>query len=151
VTGQRWHAYCRAIVELHPAGVDPFVVWPAPDRRAGEWPWDHRHPVHVITAWNPDSRQLSEGANRASQRTLEADLVAQGRDLCRAVGRDPTSPHREESVAVVGLTDARAAAIGREHGQAAIFSWSWSPTAWAVVSCTGTRTHRSGWVLRPLA
>jgi hypothetical protein len=61
-----------------------------------------------------------------------------------AEGGDACGTHREESVAVVGLSDAAARELGRRFGQDAIFAWT--PDAWRVLACDSEASAVSGWV-----
>lgn len=86
-------------------------------------PWTGSEPLHVITAYNP-GRSASEEENVAAQRDLEGTLAARGVAFYAAIGRSRDSSWRETSVAILGLSDSEAIAIGRTFGQDAIFSWN---------------------------
>ncbi|MER7740872.1 DUF3293 domain-containing protein [Streptomyces sp. NPDC096538] len=60
-----------------------------------------------------------------------------------AVGGDPRGTHQEESVAVLGLTDATARAWGRRFEQDAVFAWT--PDAWRVPACDSDTVTVQGW------
>ena len=79
------------------------------------------------------------------QAALEADLALLSVPLLAAVGVDPATGRREEGVAVRGLPEAEALALGVRYGQDAIFAWT--PTEWAIVACRGDRRLVSGWSL----
>ena len=53
------------------------------------------------------------------------------------------SGHREEGVAVVGVSEADAVALGARYRQDAVFAWT--PAEWTVVACAGGRRVASGW------
>ncbi|MFF5401498.1 DUF3293 domain-containing protein [Streptomyces misionensis] len=99
--------------------------------------------VHVITAWNPRGRTASADANARAHRLLLGRLRGLGLDWWPAEGGDPGGTHREESVAVVGLDDAAARALGRRFGQDAVFAWT--PGAWRVLACGTGAASVSGW------
>lgn len=138
-----WTSYTKAIIEITPAGGERLTIHPVPRGVAGVWPPDLMDPVHVITAWNPGSHRPEESINRTRQHALESDLRRRGCEVWPAVGRDPDSPHREESAAVCGLTEAEAIEFGARYHQDAIFSWSSS--ALVVISCVDSRRHQAGW------
>ena len=138
-----WDSYRTAVVDLAPPGGAPFRIVPAEPGTAGAWPEGLTPPAFVITAWNPDSVLLSPQENHARHARLLAELGSRGLSWWPAVGRDPASSHGEEGVLVSGIDEEEAIAIGRDHGQAAVFAWS--PEAWQVVSCTDDRRHISGW------
>ncbi|MFC1228079.1 DUF3293 domain-containing protein [Streptomyces sp. Sce081] len=60
-----------------------------------------------------------------------------------AKGGDACGTHREESVAVVGLSDTAARDLGRRFGQDAVFAWT--PDAWRVLACDTGAVAVSGW------
>ena len=109
----------------------------------GGWPEDLVPPIVVVTAWDPDSVRLQAGDNRVRHRRLLSELDRSGVIHWLAVGRDPYSPHFEEGVAVIGLTESEGVDLGRRYGQAAVYVWT--PEAWTVLSCTGDRRHAYGW------
>ncbi|MEV5332734.1 DUF3293 domain-containing protein [Streptomyces werraensis] len=59
------------------------------------------------------------------------------------VGGDVSGTHQEESVAVAGLSDAAARALGRRFGQDALFAWT--PDASRVLACDNGAVAASGW------
>ena len=97
---------------------------------------------------DPGDARPAEDENRTNQAALEAELRGLGPDeLWDTVGVDPVSGHREEGVAVRGLTLEVVLDIGARYGQDAIFEWT-SP-AWAVVACDGDRRCDFGWAATP--
>jgi len=84
----------------------------------------HEATWHVITAWNPGDVRPSREENEAASSELRTRLVAMGLVPVRAVGADPDSDHAEESLAVVGLSDEQARALGAVFGQVAVFRLS---------------------------
>ena len=140
-----WASYGRTVVEiLRPDGEDLWVR-PAPVGEVGIWPWTSGLPVHILTAWDPGPERPGEAANRERQAALEAELrsVAVGR--WAAVGVDPATGHREEGVAVRGVSEAEILVLGAQYGQDAVFAWT--PREWAIVACNGGRRVASGWSL----
>ena len=98
-----------------------------------------------MTAWDPDSVPLAPGREPRRHRRLVRELDRPGLGHWPATGRDPDAPSPEEGVAVAGLSEAEGVALGRRHGQAAVYVWT--PDAWEVVSCTDERRHVHGWAL----
>jgi Protein of unknown function (DUF3293) len=142
---EQWSSYDRAVVDLAPPGGRPVRL--VPDQRGvtGTWPDGLDTPVVVVTAWNPDSVLHPASDNRAAHRALVAELRRRGLHHWPAIGRDPDARHHEEGVGVSGLPEAEGIALGRAHGQAAVYVWT--PDAWEVVSCTDSRRHVHGWRL----
>jgi hypothetical protein len=143
-----WASYRTAVVDMSPPGRDPFRLVPAGPGTCGSWPEGVVPPVTVVTAWNPDSVRLDPAANEARNRGLVDELGRMGLTWWPATGRDLDGDHHEDGFAVVGLTTTGARALGRRHGQAAVYRWT--PGSWEVVSCTDDRRQVSGWLLVPL-
>jgi len=149
ISDANWGAYAKAVVDIDPPGRAGFRISPRPKGEVGLWPPWLSAPLFVITAWNPGTDRPKDTVNRARQGSLEADLAQLGVDMWPAVGWDPDTHHREESVAVSGLSEEDAIEIGSLHGQDAIFGWT--RTAWLILSCVDTRRHEGGWFLEALA
>ncbi len=142
-----WAAYARTVVEIRRPGEADIVVRPAPPGRSGAWPWETSLPVHILTAWDPGEERPGDQENRVQQAALEADLRHVTHDLWSAVGVDPLSGHREEGVAVSGVTHAVARVLGARYRQDAIFVWT--PDAWVISACNGGRRVVLGWSVTP--
>jgi hypothetical protein len=142
-----WAVYARTVVEIRPPGSADIMVRSAPPGRSGAWPWESALPVHILTAWDPGEERLGDQENRVRQAALEADLRRVTRDLWSAVGVDPVSGHREEGVAVRGVSDAEARVLGARYRQDAIFVWT--PDAWVITACKGERRVVLGWSVAP--
>jgi hypothetical protein len=142
-----WAAYARTVVEICRPGAADIVVRSAPPGRWGAWPWASSLPVHILTAWDPGEERPGDQENRVQQAALEADLRHVTRDLWSAVGVDPASGHREEGVAVRGLSDAEARVLGVRYRQDAIFVWT--PDAWAITACNEGQRVALGWSVIP--
>jgi Protein of unknown function (DUF3293) len=139
-----WASYARTVVKITRPGGPDLVVRSAPTGARGDWPWTWSDPVRILTAWDPASKLLGEEENRARQAELEADIHRLGPTASwPAVGVDPVSGHREEGVAVRGLTERIVLQVGARYDQDAIFSWT--PTEWAIVACVGGRRLQLGW------
>ena len=119
------------------------MVRPAPTGAVGEWPWSSPEAVFILTAWDPGDERPSEEDNRQRQGALERALRPLARSLWSAEGMDPVSGHREEGVAVCGIPQADAVALGARYHQEAVFAWT--PLEWTVVACAGGRRVASGW------
>ena len=142
-----WAAYGRTVVEIRRPGEADIVVRPAPPGRSGAWPWESSLPVQILTAWDPGEERTGDQENRVQQAALEADLRNVTRDLWSAVGVDPLSGHREEGVAVRGVSDAVARVLGARYRQDALFVWT--PDAWVISACNGGRRVALGWSVTP--
>jgi Protein of unknown function (DUF3293) len=141
-----WNAYARTIVEICPPSQPVLQVSPAPNGQVGVWPSGLGDEIFVITAWNPRSEVLDADTNRSRQVALEADLI--GLEFWPAAGLDPNSDYREEGVAVSGLAEVDAIALGARYEQNAIFAWT--PDAWRILSCDGTTRVELGWFVEQL-
>ena len=144
-TDADWDSYDRAVVDVTPADGAAFRIVPGPVGDVGTWPEELVAPVVIVTAWDPDSVPLRRRDNRARHRRLVAELDRLGFGHWPATGRDPDATHHEDGVAVPGLSETDGVALGRRHGQAAVYVWT--PDAWAVVSCTDRRRRVHGWRL----
>ena len=138
-----WRAYSKTTVDFALSTDIAFTVSPAPLGIVGKWPEGVIAPVFVLTAWNPGSERPSADANRSRHQRLEAELRRQDLEVWTTVGRDPDSDYFEVGVAVSGLSEEDALAVGVRYGQDAIFSWS--PTAWILLSCVDTHRQKLGW------
>lgn len=143
-TEQDWAAYATAVVDLEPPGGPPRRLVPDTPGAVGAWPDGLPSPVVVVTAWDPDSVRQDEAVNRDRSRRLVEELEAAGLASWPATGRDDDG-HHEEGVAVTGLDEAEGLALGRRHGQAAVYVWR--PDAWEIVACDGSRRVTLGWRL----
>ncbi|GAB2778591.1 hypothetical protein GCM10027073_08970 [Streptomyces chlorus] len=99
--------------------------------------------VHVITAWNPRGRTAPADTNNRAQGLLLDEIRRRGLTWWPAEGGDACGTHREESIAVVGLSDAAARDLGRGFDQDAVFAWT--PDAWHVLACDTDAAAVSGW------
>jgi hypothetical protein len=141
--GDPWASYARTIVRILRPCVGDLAVGSAPPGVVGEWPWPSLEPVHILTAWDPGGERPTDADNRRCQLALEAELRPRAGGMWVAEGVDPASGHREEGVAVRGISEADALALGARHSQDAIFAWT--PLEWTIVACTGGRRVVSGW------
>ena len=141
--GDPWAGYARTVVEIVRPAEGDLVVCPAPPGEVGEWPWRTADPVHLLTAWDPGLERPPAAENRRRQAELEAVLRPLAGGTWMAVGVDLVSGHREEGVAVVGVSQADALALGLRYDQTAIFAWT--PAEWVVVGCADGRRVASGW------
>jgi hypothetical protein len=140
-----WDAYTSSVVRIEaPAG----VIWlrPAPVTRTdGQYPDPAGRPISVITAHNPAGRLASGEANTAAQTRLESRLRQRGLTWWPAAGGDPPWAHVEASVALIGIPEADAVALGAEFKQDAIFVFT--PAGRRIVSCTDDRVVTTGWTI----
>jgi hypothetical protein len=138
-----WRAYRSAVVDLSPPDRSTLRIVPDVPGATGTWPDGLGAPVSVVTAWNPDSVRLTADVNAARHRLLARELATRGLNWFPATGRDPDDGHAEEGAAVPGLAEDDAVDLGRRHGQAAVYLWT--PDAWEVVACDGSRRDTLGW------
>ncbi|MYQ44894.1 DUF3293 domain-containing protein [Streptomyces sp. SID4985] len=109
----------------------------------GPYPDQSGRTIHVITAFNPRGRVVTPEDNARAHASLLAELGRSRHTWWPATGGSPCGTHTEESVAVTGLTDAEARALGRRFGQDAVFAWS--PEAWRLLACFEERSEAAGW------
>ncbi|MFF9452541.1 DUF3293 domain-containing protein [Streptomyces flaveolus] len=144
-TPRNWELYRTAVVDVR-FGERTVRIAPRPRGTAEGFfpvPDDRGAAVHVITAWNPRGRTASDDANACAHRVLLDEVRHRGLTSWPAVGGDPSGTHQEESVAVTGLSDTAARALGRHFGQDAVFAWT--PRAWRVLACENGAVAVSGW------
>jgi hypothetical protein len=142
-----WDAYVEAVVRIESPG---GVRWLKPDsifRTEGRYPDPDGRPIYVLTAHNPAGQLASAEANAAAQARLQALLSARGLTWWPADGGDPSWKHVEAGVALVGIAEADAIALGAEFKQEAIFAFSTANRR--VVSCTDARVETTGWSAEP--
>jgi Protein of unknown function (DUF3293) len=142
-----WDAYVAAVVRIESPG---GVRWlkPAPIfRTEGRYPDPDGRSIYVLTAHNPAGRRASDAANAAAQARLESQLRRRGLTWWPADGGDATWTHVEASVALIGVPQAEAIALGAEFRQDAIFVFSTANRR--VVSCTDWRAETTGWTSEP--
>ncbi len=155
-SGDPWAAYAGTIVQIvRPAEGDFVTVRGAargsPYGQIGPWPWPSEEPVCILTAWDPGAERPGVEVNRRRGAELEAAVRRRASRVLHAVGVDPSSRHREEGVAMLGLSVDDAVALGAQYRQEAIFVWT--PDAWSIVSCRDDRRVDLSWavvVLRPM-
>lgn len=138
-----WESYISAHVRVaSPTGL--IEVRPAPASGVSQ-PFPDRtgRTIHIITAYNPNGRDRSTGVNVKAHGRLLAALDEQGWEYWDASGGDATWTHVEHGVAIIGISEVEALALGRKFNQEAVFAWS--PQTWCVVRCDGTGRSTSGW------
>ena len=138
-----WDAYVGAVIKIEaPGGV--FLVRPAPTAcTAGEYPDPAGRAICVLTAHNPGGRIASPATNASGEARLAAEIRRQGLTCWFAEGGDPSWTHVEPGVAVLGMDEADALALGAEFGQDAIFVLT--PADRRVVGCVDRRVTATGW------
>jgi hypothetical protein len=75
----------------------------------------------VVTAYNPGGRAAADVDNRTAARALVADPRLDGLMLLPSFGGHPDGAWLEPGVAVIGLSRHQARALGRAHGQLAVY------------------------------
>ncbi len=144
-TDRDWDAYRTALVDLEPPGRPALRITPDAPGDVGTWPEGLATPLTVVTAWNPGGVLLADDVNAARHRILSRELATRGLQWWPAIGRAPDHGHAEAGAAVTGLSEEEARALGRRHGQSAVYLWT--PEAWEVVSCVRDRRDTLGWRL----
>jgi hypothetical protein len=121
-------------------------VFPAPPLQAsGLFPDAEGRAIAVITAHNPGGVAADPGANERAQRALEDELTRLGVPFWHAAWADPEWRHVEPGVAVPGLAEPDALALGARYGQPAIFMLT--PSSRKVIDCATGRRALTGWVI----
>lgn len=144
VLPRNWDHYRTAVVDIRlrdrTVHVEPrpsgTAEGPFPEAAGGAT-------VHVITAWNPGGRTAPADANARAHHLLLDEVRRRGLAWWSAEGGDTGGTHREESIAVAGLSDTAARDLGRRFGQDAIFAWT--PGAWSVLACDTDAAAVCGW------
>jgi hypothetical protein len=144
-----WESYVTTEVRIDlPGGA--VRVFPAPPLQAsGRYPDPAGRPIAVVTAHNPQGRVVCGEANAAAQKLLEDELTGLGLEWWPAAGADPSWEHVERSVAVPGLSEADALALGAKYDQEAVFILT--PASRKVIDCVTGRRSITGWVIAPEA
>ena len=144
-----WDAYVTAEIRIELPG-GPVLVYPAPPlQAAGRYPDPEGRPIAVITAHNPGGVVAADEANAKAHAALEAELNRRGLAWWPAAGADPQWSHVEASVAVPGMSEADALALGAEFGQEAVFLLT--PVSRKVIACATGRRSVTGWSVVPEA
>ena len=138
-----WSAYVAAVIRIEaPGGV--YWVRPSPlTFTTGEYPDPEGRPIYVLTAHNPGGRVVSDTENASAEARLAVELGRRGLTWCPASGGDPSWTHVEPGVALIGVDQADAIALGAEFGQEAIFALT--RTERRVVGCADKRVTATGW------
>ena len=138
-----WEQYATAVVRVT-VSCGTLHVCPAPPGQTdGHFPDGRGRTIHIITAHNPAGELATDEANQAAHARLLQVVQERTREFYPAAGGDPEWTHVEQSLAVIGLDDEQACALGQQFVQDAIFAWT--PTQWSVIACAGTRCLVSGW------
>lgn len=143
-----WGEYIRAVLCIELAQ-GPRWIKPALPGQSHDviFPDSAGRTVYVITAFNPAGKVAPKEANEVAQQRLTSKLEEIGATYLPAAGGNLEWTHVEPSLAVIGMSQEDARALGREFGQDAIFGWS--PTTLTVLSCDTDKVHHTGWdVLR---
>jgi hypothetical protein len=138
-----WENYMAAHVRVEsPTGL--IEVRPAPSGGVSEpFPDPTGRTIHIITAYNPNGRDRSHAVNVKAHGRLLATLREQGLEYWDASGGDASGTHVEQGVAIIGISEAEALALGRKFKQEAVYAWA--RQTWGVIGCDGNRRNTSGW------
>jgi hypothetical protein len=142
-----WGAYVGTVMRIEAPG---GMVWvrPAPvTHTVGAYPDTEGRAIYLITAHNPGGRMASDTANASAEARLAAELDRRGLTWWPATGGDPSWTHVEPGVAVIGMDEAAAVALGAEFGQDAIFMLT--PADRRVIGCADGRVLATGWSIEP--
>ncbi len=131
---------------VNPLG-EAWAVHPAEEGKlVGEFPFSSS--IHVITAWNPESKKLTSTENGDRHRRLLGQLEGLGEEIWEGTGSATDGSWAEEGFARVGATLESSLAIGRQWKQDSI--WEWSPEGLSAVECISGIHHQWGWILAAL-
>lgn len=133
-----WRSYCDTEVYLE-SETRRGTVHPVDSDGAHQPPFGDRH---IISATQPFEAPASTESERRLI-VLNHELRIAGLKSIRAVGSSIHGGYSEESLAIFGLDDDRARALGCRFGQVAIFSWH-GPN-WSLLACATDRRTRRGW------
>jgi hypothetical protein len=140
-----WDAYLTTEVRIDVPG-GAVRVFPAPPLQAsGQYPDAEGRAIAVITACNPGGVAADAAENERAQQALEEELARLGVPFWHAAGASPDWTHVEPSVAVPGLAEPDALALGARYGQEAIFMLT--PASRKVIDCATGRRTMTGWVI----
>jgi hypothetical protein len=144
-----WEAYVTTEVRIDVPGGSVRVFPGPPLQASGSYPDPAGRPIAVLTAHNPQGRVVSDEANAAAQKLLEEELAGLGLEWWPAAGADPSWEHVEQGVAIPGMSEADALALGARYDQEAIFILT--PASRKVIDCVTGRRSITGWVIVPEA
>ena len=119
--GELARVFERSLYDVHlPDGTVTLLV-----RRA---PLGNREPIRdrrlaIVTAYNPGCERPGAAENRAANERLRAEIERRGWEWHAAVGYSPERDHEEPSFAVMDIGEDAAVELGRQFGQAAVFTW----------------------------
>lgn len=140
-----WEAYLTTEVSIDAPG-GAVRVFPAPPLQAsGQYPDAEGRAIAVITAYNPGGVVADAVENERAQQALEDELARLGVPFWHAAGANPDWTHVEPSVAVPGMAEPDALALGARYGQDAIFMLT--PASRKVIDCATGRRTLTGWVI----
>lgn len=145
---ERFAAYEASVVWVdHPLAGSIVMTPQAPGLCEGAFPADPEVTIHVVTAHNPGRLLSPEQNDERHVRMVRAVVSTPAVHVWRAVGGDPKWEHTEECVALVGLDDEQARALGRSFEQEAI--WSWTSSVLRLVECESGSITELGWRVEP--
>jgi hypothetical protein len=141
-----WDGYVTTEVRIEVPGSGAVRVFPGPPLQAtGQYPDPAGRPIAVITAHDPHGRVASGEENAEASKLLEDELTTRGLEWWPADGADPSWEHVQRSVAVPGLSEDDARALGARYGQEAVLIVS--PASRKVIDCVSGRRSITGWVI----
>ncbi|GAC1379945.1 MAG: hypothetical protein NVSMB48_04950 [Marmoricola sp.] len=114
-----WSDYADSVVDVFVAG-QTVTLGREGLLAGGEWSVEP--PAYVVTAYNP-GHAAPQAANEEAQARLHDFLEASHLAWLPAVGRSRDHTWAEPSMALTGLSESEAIAIGRRFNQDAIFKW----------------------------
>jgi len=133
-----WKRYAETILEFG-SGADLRIDLrrkPTAEQRAALTALGLQGCFAVVTACNPEGRELSAETNRERTRDLQREIASAAGTCLRADGVSVDGSHRETGVAIV-CEKQRAIDLGRRHGQLAIY-WYDGRRFW-LVPCDASR------------
>jgi hypothetical protein len=148
-----WEAYVTTEVRIEVPAADgqarAIRVFPGPPlQTSGAYPDPAGRPITVISA-RGDGGPPGYGGAAAVMGPLRDDITRRGLECwaatCLASGPGPSSPAGEPGVAVPGMSEADALALGARYGQEAVIVVT--PASRKVIDCATGRRSITGWVI----
>lgn len=135
----------RTHVEAHlPSGIK--VLEQVDGDEFGDWPFSAEE-VWILTACNPESKQLTEAENAKRHLELGQQLDELGLHHFYTRGFDPTAgnPHEwsEDGYGVVGDVGEAVMRLAKLWEQNAVFVWR--PSEWSILGVLMDGESKSGW------
>ena len=129
--------------ELLTGYCDAIVTVADPDERLLVDASHDRGPLWTVTAYNPYSVPRPDTVNVRRQVDLQAEVDRSGWTSFPATGSSPDGSWSEPGLALAGVSEEQALALGREWGQHALYL-AVDGVLWVVECSTGRHTRCDG-------